>query len=329
MRIVIGGTNNNQRYSHLSEIYVQDFGDNYHRLSDAPTTELEKQARKIRRRYKNLNEYQYALRIYNEYMSYMYNLHGGKDLFKIKLKNDLITDFVPPKPQMKNTAANRVLLKKKILLSPVKINKVDTEKLEELVESYDADTTKPDMLVYDTTHSDPIGEKLAKKTPHTPNVSNFQSIGSMNYLEEYFHNRNIQSKKKVVNTSDKPQYSLTDIADGKVQENVYDTSEKDEVVFYRGNYLRRDAIEEVQVYDRLNDLGWNSLRIMRDKGASRKITKVIKNQNQKNIKKTKKNKKKKKQSDDFLVKVMMDNDHDTFDDFEKDMLDFTAKNIFK
>ena len=44
---------------------------------------------------------------------------------------------------------------------------------------------------------------------------------------------------------------------------------------------------------------------------------------------SKKKGKKNKKNDDFIVKIVTDNDYDTFKDFEEDMRDFTAGNLFR
>ena len=77
----------------LQTVYVTDFGDNYHRTEDEPSSELEKEARRIRRRYKSIADYMAALAIYNEYMAMLAVKHGSPQLLKIKIDNDAIDVF--------------------------------------------------------------------------------------------------------------------------------------------------------------------------------------------------------------------------------------------
>lgn len=309
----------------LTEVYVADFGDNYHRLSDEPSSELEKAARKIRRRYKNMHDYLNAVAIYNEYMAYMMLRHGGPQLFKIKLKNDMIEEFIPAKPRMKNTLGNRMLLKRKIVLSRTNNEKINENVVQELTEVYSEDRPET-ALILDTKSFDYVGRKLLRDESFNINTKKLKSITNINYLEEYFQTKNIIAKKE--KEEKVAQYSLTDIVNGKAEQALQDTTEQDDIVFYRGNYLKREAMDELKVYHDLNDLGWNSLKIMKQKGVSKKITSVIKNQNKKNKKSKKSKNKKNRDADDFMMKVMVDNDHDTFEDFQKDMLNFSSENIF-
>lgn len=309
--------------SFLTEVYVVDFGDNYHRLSDEPSTELEREARKIRRKYKNIAEYMNALAVYREYMALLALKHGGPELFKIKLKNDLIEDFVPPKPTLKKNKINKLLLKKKIIVSRAKVNKIDKEKLEEIIKSNEENKLplRPD-LVKVKEKVDPVAKKIIKKDDFNKvSLKKVKNISHIDFLEEYFRTKNKMENKDKESTH----ISLSKIASGEYEDLIKDTREEDEVIFYRGNYMNRETVQDLQMYQQLGELGWNSLKIMKDKGVSKRITKILKNQNKKN---KKKKKKKKKKVDDFLVQVMVDNDYDSFEEYEREMLDFTAKNIF-
>lgn len=324
MRIDIG-----EQRSKLLEVYVTDFGDNYHRFDNEPTTELERAVRKIRRRYKNISDYMDALALYKEYMALLAIKYGGPQLFKIRLQDGMITDFIPSKPRMKNTANNKFLLKNKILVSKINVKRIDDEKLEEVEEALDETVpANVDAIISDTKTRDYIANRIMKEEDLTKTrINKVKAISSIEYLEEYFRNKNankLKEKEEKVKS-----LSLTKIANGDYEDLVEDTTEDDDIIFYRGNYMNRDTVEDLRVYQDLGERGWNSVKLMKDKGVSKRITKIVKNQNKRNKKKNKKDKKKKKRADDFLVSVMMDNDHDSFADFEQDMLDFTARNIFK
>jgi hypothetical protein len=322
MRISIG-----EERSKLLEVYVTDFGDNYHRTEDEPSTELERAVRKIRRRYKNITDYMDALAVYKEYMGLLALKHGGGQLFKIKLQNDVIDDFIPPKPRMKNTAHNKMLLKNKIMISRVNVNKIDEDRLEEVLDANEDEYLTADGIIADMETKDYIAHKLMKQEDLTRvRVSKVKSISSIDFLEEYFRNKNASKVKE--KQEELKQVSLSSIISGEYDDLVEDTEEEDDVVFYRGNYMNRKAVDDLKVYQDLGALGWNSVKIMKEKGVSKRITKIVKSQTKKNKKANKKKGKKRKDNDDFLVSVMMENDHDSFDAFEEDMLNFTAKNVF-
>ena len=320
MRIQLG-----EEVSMLTTVYVSDFGDNYHRTDDEPSTELEKAARRIRRRYKNITEYMQALGVYQEYMALLALKHGGPVLFKLKLKNEAIEDFVPAKPRMKNTAHNKMLLKKGIMVSRVNLNKVDRDKLSDTIETnVDEDQ---EHIIADTKTKDPVALKLIKEGHFDRvRVGRVAAISNIDFLEEYFRSKNSKQKEEV--EEELQSVSLTDIASGAYEDKIQDTSEQDDVIYYRGNYMSRQAVEDLKIYQDLGAFGWNSIKIMKEKGVSKRITNIVKEQNKMSKKKKKKDSKKKGKSDDFLVSVMMDNDHDSFANYEQDMLNFTADNIF-
>jgi hypothetical protein len=321
MRIVIGEEN-----QMLKEVYVNDFGDNYHRTDDEPSTDLEKAARRLRRRYKNINEYMNALAIYQEYMVLLMMKHGGPDLFKIKLRDEYINDFIPPKPRMKNTAKNKMLLKNKILVSSVNINKLDVDKLDELIEE-SAETFGVHDIIMDSEAKDPVAHRLAKEGNFNQvSLRKVGHISSVEFLEEYFSKKN--GSKQEEKEEQLKQISLTRIASDEFDKIIKDTDEEDDVIFYRGNYMNRDTVDDLRVYQDLGARGWNSVKLMKDKGVSKRVTKIVKSQNKKNKKKNKKSGKKRREGDDFLMQMMNDNDHDNFSSFEEDMLNFTAKNVF-
>ena len=117
----------------LFEVYVNDFGDNYHRCSSEPSTELERSAKKIRRRYKNINDYMVGLRVYDEYMNKLAEKHGNMELLKIKIRNEMIDEFIPAKPRMRNNFTNKFLIKNKIILSKTKYLYPDEEVIDNLI----------------------------------------------------------------------------------------------------------------------------------------------------------------------------------------------------
>jgi len=302
----------------LFEVYVVDFGDNYHRLPTEPSSELEIEARRIRRRYKNLTDYMRALAIYQEYMSLLAQKHGGPRLFKIKLKNELVEDFVPPKPRMKNTEMNKFILKNKIIVGNIKSVKIDEELLEKYVE--DVSDEQHVEVLEPTAAFDPIANRVIKEEGSSlVSIKKVQKISNIDYLEEYFKTKNVIKHEEEI--KDVP--SIKEIMSGEYLDKIKDTSDTDDVLFYKGNYMHRDSVEELQVYQTLGDLGWNSLKVMKSKDVSKNITRIMKER-------TKKDKKKKgKKNDDFLVQVMTDGDYENFDAFQEDMLNFSSANIFK
>lgn len=298
--------------------YVLDYGDNYHKQEGEPSSELERDARKIRRRYRNQHEYLTALATYNEYMSLVIEKHGGKRFFKLKLKAGQITDFIPHKPRMKNTKLNRTLEKYGVVISEPKTKEFNGEGLVE--------TAKVQDRVYvgfaDTEEEDKIAEKMIDQGLSLQKTV-INSSDPIDYLEAYFSNKRNSRKSSKTNYAMK-QPSLKQLLKDDYQDEEDDTM--DDIVYYGGNMMNRDSVQQLALMEELNSLGWNSLKIMKSKaGNNSRITKILKSKQ----KKAKKDKKKKKQYNSFMVNVMGDNDYDDFGAFEEDMLNFTSANIFK
>jgi len=301
----------------LTEVYVVDFGDNYHKVSTDPTSELERLARRIRRRYRNIYDYTKAISVYNEYMELLIIKYGGHQLFDIKLKYDLIEDFVPPKPRMRNTFTNKFILKNKIVLSNIH----STEPMDSIKNFINETMPFDNSNVTVVVAKDRIATQLMKEESSILSTKRIKDMSDIDHLEEYFRTKNIIKEKK---ESDDDNVSLKDILSGKYLNNVVDTSDKDAVVWYQGRYMNQDSINELQVYQQLNETGWNSMRLMKQKNVSNRITRVISD----NERKAKKKNKKHKKTDDFIIKISTDNDYETFRDFENDMRDFTSGNVF-
>lgn len=304
---------NNNNTDFLFTSYVLDYGDNYHRQIGEPSSELEREARKIRRRYREQHEYLKALATYNEYMELIIEKNGGKQLFKFRFKEGLITDYIPHKPRMKNTKINRTLEKYEIIISESKNTTLDINGAVEVSK------LQSNTFIEFTDNEDKKAEKIIDS-----GLSIVDKVITKNdpidYLEAYFANKRTNTKK-TKNYAVK-NVTLTELMSGDYNE---DEEETDDIIYYKGNMMNRDAVQQLARMEELNSLGWNSLKIMKSKNGTERITKILKNRK----KKSKKEKKKQKEYNSFMVNVMGDNDYDDYSDFEDDMLNFSAKNIFK
>ncbi|MMZ42144.1 hypothetical protein D1872_36630 [compost metagenome] len=307
-------------------VYTQDFDDNYHRTEDQPSSELEKQARKIRRRYAHVSDYNMASAIYNDYMALLVDKYGGPEFFKLRLKGGVIHDFIPPRPRMKNNAFNRYVKKHRIVISPVNKKKgLNWEVLESLEPEY-MNRDVPDKLV-GTDHD--IDKRLIKQAANVKikvNHKDLREINNIDYLEEFFHMKNKRTVEDYDDTATR--FSLGDVISGKADEMVArDTSDSDDVIIFNGRYMNRESVEELQLFRMLGEWGHNSVRLMRQNKVSKKVQKIMKDQDHEKHKKKKK-KKNKKNVDRFLIDMTGDNDFDSFEDFNRDYLNMTSDNIF-
>lgn len=310
----------------LSTIYVQSFGDNYHRHDLEPSSDLEKACRRIRRRYKRYTDYTEALSLYNEYMCQLAEMHGGWEIFKLKLKGGLVRDFIPPKPRMKSTIRNKMIQKHGIVLSEINFNNFDADDVVDYsdeLRDFDMDVLDIEAVKGDK-KLDKVIEESGKFNFNSSNkTKNLKDINNLDFLEEYF-------KSKVVKEKKKEEEQLENVTLTKLMSPDWykdnDTTEDDEVIFYKGRYLTKESADELQMFENLSELGWNSLKLMKNKSGNKRISRILKEEAKHEKKKSKK-KKKIKNNDSFMDVVIGDN-YDSFEQFEEEMLNMNRNSIF-
>lgn len=333
--------------NNLFEVYVLDYDDNYHKNENAPTTEFEKQVRSIKARYRDINKFNGACAIYTEYMSYLEDKHGGPELFKLKKKAGLIDDYIPPKPRVKNTKELKYLKKNKIIIGTVGRFLIDDDKLDEVVDFYS------DNMVVENIHVDQEKDKIAEKILDDDNgdkkmKSKYKHLKSQSFkddsdfLSSYFKNKNYysnfgkQNKKK---NKKKDKLLIKDLMRADYDKYIHDDdymedSDTAPMTLYNGLLLSSGTTKELDVYHKLNEMGWNSYKLMKKGSYSSRVTNMFKPPKKK--KKGKKGKKSKYNDmyDGLLIDIMTDNgfdveDMDSFEEFQKEMLNMTSSNVFK
>ena len=156
---------------------------------------------------------------------------------------------------------------------------------------------------------------------------------NIDLLSEYFSMKNAGKKKKK-GKKNKRKYtkaytpSLADYMSGDYIYDIEDTDDIDnsEYVMYNGKYLTKEAAEELETYHKLNELGWNSYKLMKGQGFRTSIAEMFKEE-KKRKKKEKKLAKKKRKSDNLLVEIMTDGGYDDFEAFQREMLNCTSANF--
>lgn len=308
-------------------VYVHDYGDNYHRLDIDPSSELEAAARQIRRRYRKMGDYMKAVAVYNEYMASLYEKYGGKYFFDLRYEDELIEDFVPAAPRMKNTPRNKTLLKRRIVVSDIDISKIDEDKLEELVNEYSEQTDLKELLIDERDKPDKEVKKIINGISFGPAKQKITQVDSLDYLDAYFKSKNkIMAEKKEENIS---KLTLSDIIDGNYE--IEDTDE-DEVasVYYNGKYIRKNLADDLQLYNQLGKMGWDHIKLMKRKGVSNRVTKLAIKEEKRKRKRGKDKRNRKKENDDLLMESIFDNggDYSSFGEFQKELEDMSAENVF-
>lgn len=317
----------------LFEVYVLDYGDNYHRLPDEPSSEFEKEVRQIRARYKTLSKYNDAMILYDEWMNYLASKHGGHDILKKKIKAGLVEDYIPRKPRLKNTSTLKYMYKHNIIVSDVKDHYIDMDKIDEYLEEVYPD----DFDVSSMTTSvikDKEAERLSNEVGNVgKRITTTSFVSDQSFLDSYFNSRKVKKGKKKKDKKNKKKdndkYLLTDVMNGYYD---YDDSEVEDsdnqaLMSYNGLLLNSGTTKEMDVYRRLNEIGWNSYKLMRRSKYSKRVASTFKP-----LKKGKKKKKGfnvKDSYEDLLIDIVQEQGYDNFEEFEKDMLNMTADNVLR
>lgn len=313
----------------LTKILVNDFGDSYHRLDNEPSSELERDVRRIRRRYRAFDEYKKAMSIYVEYMDKLADKYGGQSRFKTRLQSNTVFEYIPPVPKLKKSPINDFITHHKIMISDpnrMTFNSEDIEEYEEMFEEELTDDTNisPDIIkVKDKQLADLVKDAKLGNI----NLKKLKEVDAIETLASYFDSTNTKKGKKAKKDQSP---SVTDIIEDRVKDD-----DMDEVVFFKGRYMTAEEVKEMKLYQELNSFGWNSLAIMKahKAGTNSAIANALRDEKFKK-KRDKLNKKKKKKggksADEFLIKMMGDNDeYESFENFEEDMLNYTINNVFK
>ena len=324
--------------------YLQSFGDNYHREKGDITTEEEQEARSLKRRYPQYTDYCDAMAIYNDYMEKLYEKYGGKEVFKVLEKYGKIVEYVPPEPKIKPTAVNKSFQKHQVVLSPkskskenfVDIISMTIEEIcnfmntvidpnEELqIKRFDKDKAKKSTLemIEESKHGNTRFAKARDKA---------MLNGGMDFIMDYFDTKSKYEKEKELEEEYDDNVTLQDLLDDNfiTEEDLKNNS--DEMIWYNGMMIKKSAVEEDSIYRRLNEFGWNTKKIYRNTVVDGKrgiAYELLKRADKKEKKKLKKEGKKNKVKDDFMSTLIFDSSYDSFSDFQDDMLNMTAANIF-
>lgn len=315
----------------LFEVYTLDYGDNYHRTNDEPTSEFERAVRNIKARYKDLTKFNEALFIYNEWMNYLAEKHGGHAILKKKIKAGVLEDYVPRKPRLKNIKKLKYLYKHNIVLSPTDKILVDEEKLDNLIKDLhqqsEINTENIDVVVVEDKNVDKISREFSESDIKRYKSKTF--VSDAEFLESFFNSKNkTKNKKKKKNkkkSSNNNKVLIGDIMSGNYYDEV-EESDNAPLMTYNGLLLSAGTSKDIDVYHKMDAAGWKSYKLMKRSNYNKRVTAMFKPEKKK---KKKKNKGNGKGYDDLLIDIMTDNGYDDFEDFQKEMLSMTSADLFK
>ena len=315
--------------------FVQSFNDNYHRDNDDITVEDEQEVRGLRRRYPQYTDWVEAINIYNDYMKKLYAKYVSKEVFDVLYKSGKITEYVPPEPKIKPSALNKSLKKNQIMLSPKsKTNEYITDvtgfSIQELLAMTNTSFDPNEVIDIKRLNKDKASKDLLKMFDQANSNKNFAKNrdkamlnGGIDFINEYFETKSKMDKDKYHEETEEA--SLQDLLDDNfvTEEDLQNAT--DEMTWYNGMMVRKSALEEDMIYRKLNDMGWDGKKIFRntvDTGKRGIAYELLKRADKKD------NKKLNKVKDDFMTTLIFDNNYDNFGEFEDDMLNMAAEDIF-
>ena len=321
--------------------FVQSFNDNYHRDNDDITVEDEQEVRGLRRRYPQYTDWVEAINIYNDYMKKLYAKYVSKEVFDVLYKSGKITEYVPPEPKIKPSALNKSLKKNQIMLSPKsKTNEYITDvtgfSIQELLAMTNTSFDPNEVIDIKRLNKDKASKELLKMFDQANSNKNFAKNrdkamlnGGIDFINEYFETKSKMDKDKYHEETEEA--SLQDLLDDNfvTEEDLQNAT--DEMTWYNGMMVRKSALDEDMIYRKLNDMGWDGKKIFRntvDTGKRGIAYELLKRADKKDKKERKKNKKLNKVKDDFMTTLIFDNNYDNFGEFEDDMLNMAAEDIF-
>lgn len=305
----------------VDTVYVHDFGDRYHKNDYEPSDKLLNEAMRIRRRYKTYPEYQYAISVYNDYVGRLIQKYGGVERFLMQLSAGEVQDYIPAIPRMKNNKLNRIIMKKKMVVSVIDTRKIDTDILSDVMEDYSDEQQGVPLLVTSAAKNVEEAEKFEKEMKldgrYNSDVSKMRDV---DILEDYFARRRRESAEKEEDVIEN--ITMTQIIDGSYRDIIENTDGRDEYVNYQGQFIPRREIDVINNVKFMSENGWDSMKLMRSVKNDR-LLRITKNQ----IKREKVHAKKTKKQDSFFMKIMGDNKYENFGDFENDMLNMSMNNF--
>ena len=326
--------------------YVQSFNDNYHRDKGDVTTEEEAEARSLKRRYPHYADYCQAMLIYNDYMDKLYDKYGNKELFRLYEKAGKVTEFVPAEPKIKPTSTNKAFKKYNVVLSPkskTKENFVDVTHMtiDEIYSIMNTEAYDPnEEIKIKRFNKDKANKTTLEMLEESENGKskrfakardNAMLNGGMDFIAEYFSVKTKYDKESKLKEEYDENLTLQDLLDDNFITEEDLKKDSNEMIWHNGMMIKKSVLEDEAVYKKLNDLGWNTKKIYKNTvtdGNKGIAYELLKRADKKEKKKNKKNKNKNKLKDDFMSTLIFDNNYENFAEFEDDMLNVVASDIF-
>lgn len=345
MQITINIPRNIARYNtpDLFEVYVHDYDDGYHQDTKSVDPELEQAARSISSRPRRLSEYYDSMRIYHDYMDALAAIHGGKKILKMKIRDEVIKEFIPAKPRLKNKSL-RKLAKRGIIISEPRTRHLDFDAIGEWAEENLLPDDYMEREIEPIERVEKPSKDIVKAYRAGMSTSRRYKRGSygseIDYMSEYFSMRNAMSKTtrkkkgKKDGTEDIHRRRIVDYLYGDYEKRTQPEESNNTIAQYNGILLSAENAETLALYHKLGELGWDSYALMKRANFNKRTLSKFKK-----FKRTKKkDKKKNKKSQEctveigtsfgsFMNDIAEENGYDDYEEFSIDMLDASWDNI--
>lgn len=298
-----------QEIRDLMEPYVQFFdNDNYHESDIDEAVQIDcdgqdiddymRNIRMIRRRYTDLLQYEQARALYEDYIKKLIEAYGGKKELEVAALMDDFHNYLPPKPNLKPTRRIKMLLKNGMIVE----NKLYAP--ENIVERIEEMRGEPILKKESRIKNKKFLSKSAKKeldeeigNDIVGRNKKLRKASSIKFLELYFQEK--EDKKK--NKKEKPP-TLRDYFEDNVEIIPEDAVDPNATTYYKGKYVTNAQKEEYEFYDELDELGWDSYKIIQDTISLKELKK--KRSTQLYLKVKKKEKKRDKKDKGFGSKFI-------------------------
>lgn len=272
------------------------FYDSFYNHDEEETDPLLQEARGIRRLYKNIPDYKYALHIRDLYIKRLIEKYGGEEMYQLFLHGGKVQEWVPPYPILSKHAEGYDLFIQGI--EDMDINDYDTDSLCRLLELYqeDIDVESMDTIGDVETRREALiaAENVGQESNQSIRIGgsnaniNGVSVNDLTALQQMFTSWYTDDKEASKNHSDidvsrffsmtpeairKQYFASKPIHSNGVLEKLlngedYDFSEHEnlsEMVIDDKTRLpmTRGEMKKRQFIRKMDEYGWDSVKLMR------------------------------------------------------------------
>lgn len=271
------------------------FYDSFYNHDEDEMDPLLQEARNIRRLYKNIPDYKYALYIRELYIRSLVEKYGGDDMYQIYLHGGKVNDWIPPVPLLSKHAEGYDLFIQGV--EDMDINDYDSDEIirihSEFEESIDIDnmnivgdvlTRRDARLVAETVGEGHQSIRFGGNNANINGVSTNDLIGLQQMFTSWYNDDTEKSNSESYDSSqffrDTPDairkaYFLEDpvASNGVLQQLIetsgnYDFTEHEnmsEMVIDEATRLpmTRGEMKKRQFIRKMKECGWNDVRLMR------------------------------------------------------------------